>query len=292
MVRVVSVHRSCRAALVLAPMLSILLAAPASRADGSATADALFRDGRKAIAEEDWARAATVFAESQRLDPAPGTLLNLAMAEEKLGHLAAAWEHARSARDGLLPSDDRAKLARELYEALDAKLPTIVLRPSPGFSAQAAVTLDGAEVRPASFGVALPLDPGAHEIVVQSPSRAKRSVVVRIKEGERVEETVREGAPIGEVRADRETVSRPWRTVGWGSLGASGALVVAGTVLGAFAIDRNGSVEDHCAGKLCDRVGADAAAEGRTFATASTVMFATAGAFVVAGAALLLFAPR
>ena len=57
-----------------------------------AAAEALFEAGRQAATRGDWTTACPKFAESQRLDPAPGTLLNLADCEEHLGHLASAWD--------------------------------------------------------------------------------------------------------------------------------------------------------------------------------------------------------
>src|SRR5580692_11189003 len=72
-----------------------------------AVADALFRKGREAAEKGDWATACPKFAESQRLDPAPGTLLNLADCEEHLGQLASAYEHFKTAVETMAPSDDR-----------------------------------------------------------------------------------------------------------------------------------------------------------------------------------------
>src|SRR4051812_45377646 len=63
-------------------------------------ADTLFRQGREAFDKGDYQRARDAFAESQRLEAAPGTLLNLALAEEKLGTLSSAWEHAKEVLDG------------------------------------------------------------------------------------------------------------------------------------------------------------------------------------------------
>jgi hypothetical protein len=293
------VHRACRALGASALSVSILLLAEPSRADGSAQADALFREGRKAMVAKDWARAAALLAESQRVSPAPGTLLNLALAETELGRLASASEHARAAREGLSASDDRARIAGDLHTSLERRVPKLVLVPAPGFPADASVTLDGTEVRPASFQIALPVDPGRHEIVVRSPAHANRAVVVRLAEAQRLEETLREGAPLsdkpsGETTAkdERTKPSSGWRTAGWITLGASGVFLLGGTVLGGFAYDRNATVEDRCRGRYCDTIGLDAANEGRTFATASTIGFVGAGVFAVAGAAILLFGPR
>ncbi|MFO0567610.1 MAG: hypothetical protein U0263_18270 [Polyangiaceae bacterium] len=50
-------------------------------------AEALFNAGRDAVKAGDYPTACAKFRESNRLDPAPGTVLNLADCEEHLGHV-------------------------------------------------------------------------------------------------------------------------------------------------------------------------------------------------------------
>src|ERR1700722_18868342 len=68
-------------------------------------AQALFERAKESANHGDWASACAQFAESQRLDPAPGTLLNLADCDEHVGKIAAALEHFQEAR-ALLPQGD------------------------------------------------------------------------------------------------------------------------------------------------------------------------------------------
>ncbi len=56
-----------------------------------AQAEALFRQGRDLMTAGKTAEACTAFEESEKLDPAVTTLLNLAGCREKLGQLATAW---------------------------------------------------------------------------------------------------------------------------------------------------------------------------------------------------------
>src|SRR6516225_7921635 len=64
-----------------------------ARAQGSneAAATALFDEGRKLMAERRWAEACPKLAESERLAPSGGTLLNLADCYEHTGQTASAW---------------------------------------------------------------------------------------------------------------------------------------------------------------------------------------------------------
>src|SRR5262245_31877335 len=76
-------------------------APPAARAQESqlsvSAAEALFEEGRSALAAGDLDLACARFRESNRLDPAVGTVLNLADCEEKRGKLATAWTLFRRA---------------------------------------------------------------------------------------------------------------------------------------------------------------------------------------------------
>ena len=85
-------------ALLLSGLQSV---ASAAEPHDAAAADVLFRRAKDALAAGNVDGACASFAESQRLDPAAGTLLNLADCEEKQGKLATAWQHFVEGRDKL-----------------------------------------------------------------------------------------------------------------------------------------------------------------------------------------------
>src|SRR5688572_24676732 len=66
-----------------------------------AAAEALFQEGRRLLKIDEVLAACSKFDESLRLDPAIGTLINVAACQERLGRTATAWQHWRAAADQL-----------------------------------------------------------------------------------------------------------------------------------------------------------------------------------------------
>jgi hypothetical protein len=282
-----------------------------AHAEGSPAADQFFRDGRAAMKKGDWEKARAMFAESQRLDPAPGTLVNLAIAEEKVGKLASAWEHARAAEDGLPQGDDRRAVAKKLHDGLEDRLPRLTLRADKALPDGTKITVDDTELSVASLGVALPEDPGEHRVLIRSPGHKDLAVTVKLLErgketytvelGELSSVPVTDGVPVTpEKPHDRPTHDRDhtdppaqassMRTVGWVLVGVGAAGLATGGVFGALAIGRKNAVDQHCT-PGCDGPGNDAKADGRTFATVSTIAFIAGGALAAGGVVLVLVSP-
>ena len=86
--------------------------------------------------------------------------------------------------------------------------------------------------------------------------------------------------------------SAPWRTIGFIGVGVGVAGLVLGATTGLMASARNETVLSRCEPRGCDALGVNAAAEGRTFATVSTVSFVAGAALLVGGVVLVLVAPR
>jgi hypothetical protein len=295
---------------------ALLLAAGGARAEGSPAAEQFFRDGRAAFKRGEWEKARAMFAESQRLDPAPGTLVNLALAEEKLGKLANAWEHARAAQEGLPQSDDRAAVAKKLYEDLEARLPRLTLRSEKPLPDGTKIAIDDTELSTATLGVSLPEDPGPHKIVIRAPGHKDMQMSVTLAEKQRETYTVQLGeisatpvtdaVPVDKNDRDRDKRDRdgdrdkrddgahetsPLRTLGWVLAGTGGAGLIVGGVFGALTIDKKNTVDQHCT-PTCDGPGLDASRDGKTFSTVSTVSFVAGGALLVGGIVLVLVAPK
>jgi len=128
-------------------------------------AETLFEEGRRLMADGKVADACPKFAESQRLDPSPGTLLNLASCYEKSGRLASAWATYREGASSASATgrQDLLATAQRHAEQLFPTLPRVSLNvsaPVDGLS----VVLDGVAVGRAEWGVAVPVDPGDHTV--------------------------------------------------------------------------------------------------------------------------------
>jgi hypothetical protein len=284
-------------------------------AQHATVAEALFRDAREAMKAGQYARACPKLAESQRLDPTLGTLINLAICEERLGRIATAWTRYREFLETAAPSDDRRPAAEKRLAAIEPELPRLNISIA-GAAMDAVVQLDGVELRAASLGVDVPVDPGEHRLALSMPDGTKSERDVRVARKERV--AVELSPPEPEVAPpeappvpppskahDLLPVVKPARmpqkppsappgpnrtlaTAGYvtGAVGIAG-LATAGVFAG-LAFDRKGIVDDYCNPTTCsDRRGVEAAEEGATFVRIADVALVTGIVGLAVGGVLL-----
>jgi hypothetical protein len=160
-----------------------------------AAAEAIFRSGRQAAARGDWVTACERFAISNRLEPAPGTLLNLARCEEMLGRLVTAWERYMEAMHQFSSDDPRRQVAAERARALEDRLPYLTVT-LPGPLAGAQVRQNGRLLPVPLLGIALPVDPGPVELILEVPGRTPSRVQLMIHEAEHVIRRLEPGPPL------------------------------------------------------------------------------------------------
>ena len=287
-----------RAASIAAVVWSV--PAGAQEKHDPVAADYLFREARKAAQAGDYAKACPLFADSARLDPGAGALMNLADCEEHLGKVASAWEHWRESIDALGDKPDkRMALARRKIAALEKRLPRVTLHLEPGSPSDTKVMKDGVELGSAALGLPVPVDPGPHVIVVRAPKHVDKSFNVSLAEGEVVEVTVGAGA----LKPDDKPVARteiepkpkqtdPKRYIGYGLVGLGAVGLAVGAVAGLVAIGKKNTVGQLChpdpaGGTGCSQEGVDAASTGSTMAAVSTVGFLV-GAVAAAGGVTLI----
>jgi hypothetical protein len=180
--------RARRRLLLGASLVALLCAAAPSsaRADDAAArnlAEQLFSEGRKLMEAGKLDEACPKLAESQRLDPAGGTLLNLAVCHEGQGHFASAWSEFREAL-AVARNDarrDREQLALEHLKQIEPKVSHLTLAVDAAAGAEGlTIKLDGEAIGPAAWSSRLPVDPGAHQIVASAPGKLERRVVVQV----------------------------------------------------------------------------------------------------------------
>src|SRR3984957_3025402 len=138
----------CATLLPITAASSFATSAEAQPRDTGAAATALFLQGREAIDRGDYVTARAKLEESLELDPsAAGTLINLALCDEKTGRIAHAWQDLHHALD-LLASGDSRRIAyvRDRLKAIEPMVPQLTLRLSPGAPAGAHVVRAGVEV--------------------------------------------------------------------------------------------------------------------------------------------------
>jgi hypothetical protein len=146
-----------------------------------AAAEALFQEGRALLEKGDYATACAKLAESQRLDPSSGTLLNLATCHDKQGKTATAWAEFLAAgrlasAQGKPDRADEAKArAAEVAPNL-SYLTVVVTAPAPGLE----IRRDDVLLEGSSLGSKIPTDPGEHVLSVSAPGYQTLTMKVAI----------------------------------------------------------------------------------------------------------------
>jgi hypothetical protein len=169
----------------VATLLLLGAQAQAQPAEIDPEARRLFDEGRALMEAGDHAGACPKLAESQRIDPGGGTLLNLALCNARLGRTATAlaqFEEAErwAVRDG---RDDRAAFARTELDALRPRISRLRIEvPESTRAPGLVVRRNGVELDPGSWGWAEPVDPGEQVIDAEAPGKVPARAVVHVGE--------------------------------------------------------------------------------------------------------------
>jgi hypothetical protein len=294
----------------------IVHTARAQTSQNAMVAEALFEDGQKLLTAGKTAEACEKFASSQKLDPATGTLLNLAACHEKLGKTATAWLEFSDAysQAGKQADKQRMAFARSHMDSLEKQLYRVVIevmKPHKNLS----VKLDGSELAHEAIGTGIPLDPGAHEIVVTQPGKKnwKRTLNAGSGGTDRIEvpelEDQEYGFPKIEGQPDPKPEDKPLdnnpppQDQTTGKKGSSGLMYagigvagvgVAGVVVGAiFGITTLGQASDR--DKLCppntpcrSQAAFDADYNAKVDQTVSIIFLVGGGVAVAAGVTMIV----
>jgi serine/threonine-protein kinase len=223
-------------------------------AGSKAMAEMLFREARSLMNDGEHRAACDKFAESQRLDPALGTLLNLAECHARIGRTASAWagfrESAEKARQ--LRQKDRALYAERRTAEMESKL-SYARWVMPAGASIERLEVDGRALGRAAFDTPLPLDPGVHDLVVTSSSgTTRRSFTIPARPGEHA---VAVAAP-GVVRVPPAPAPQPSRPddsspdgraiAGYVGLALGAVGLGMGIYLGVTALSLKEESDAHC----------------------------------------------
>jgi hypothetical protein len=177
--------RNVADSLLVAAMLCGSRDAVAERRDLS-PAEVLFQEGRTLMSEGRYTEACAKLAESERLEPAGGTLLNLAFCHEKEGKVATAWrEFADVAEVSRASRPDRVKIAEQHRRALEPKLARLTLRvPVDARVDGLAIAIDGVARVQETWATAEPIDPGEHRVRASAGGHRSWETSIAIAEAE------------------------------------------------------------------------------------------------------------
>jgi hypothetical protein len=283
------------------------------------SADDSFREGHALLRDKRYAEACPKFEQSQRQDPASGTLLALAYCQELSGLLATSWASYLAAaqlaeREG---HAERQSAASERVQALASRVSrlTVIVPPEllslPGFH----LLRDGVEFERASFAIAVPMDGGPHVFLATAPGRVPWTSTVTLL-SERDQKTlvlpVLDLAPPppgsdGPGRSAPEVVAAPpapasgsgaehddpgatLKRVGLGFAIAGAVGVGVGTAFALSAQSKNeqSNANGHCDSSGCDETGTNLRNSALSAARTATWAFVASGALAACSVTLFV----
>lgn len=300
--------RSLSALVILTLVAGVAVADSASKK----RADKLFQDGRKYLANGEYSLACKAFEESQTVEAAIGTQLNIALCYEKWGKLAAAYaaylEAERQARE---TRDKRSTVARNHASELEPKLARLSVRVPDGIDRFAIYLLDASEIDVAKFDEELVLDPGTHVIEVRVPGSppSKNEIVLKANQRARLElarPKAKQPVPAPDVEPAQEPVEEPRpqpttstvrskpRLYGGLALLSSGLATVG--VASYIALDARADYKaalERCPDSMCPSLGDfEATRDARDRARTMTWVFAGGLAVATVGTILVVTSKR
>lgn len=229
----------------------VVAARPVRADDNIAKADKLFDEGR-ALMKSDLHAACEKFEESLKFNSqAIGTLMNVALCDEKLGRTASAVAKFTEARDRAKEGNMAVhiKAAEERLAELRPRVPHVKIvfatPPLPGTR----IVIDDKVIAMTDIGD-IAIDPGEHPLVVSAPNKLPFQTSVRIAEGEHRDVTV----------PALRSGSGGRRTIGKIVTISGGVFIASGIVIGVLA---NNRYEDQFPSN-CDKVTLQCNPSGQT----------------------------
>jgi hypothetical protein len=164
--------------------LAITIAMPLPVSAQSAEAEMLFREGKRLLKKGKIAEACEKFEASDRLEPKPGTELNIGNCREKLGQTSSAWaafiRAAAAAKHAGIR--DIADEARQRTKLVEKKLIFLTISvPAENTFDELVIKRNQTSIDRALWNQAVPVDPDDYTIIAEAPDHTPWSVTVAVK---------------------------------------------------------------------------------------------------------------
>jgi len=222
------------------------------------------------------AEACRELEESWRLNPLPGTLLNLAVCHEQQGRMASAVAEFRQAR-ALAERDrrdDRLSLADQHVHPIKGKVSSLVILVGPDADRpDLSISRDDTTVGRTVWGSRIPMDPGEHVVEASAPNKKSWKAVVKVAPGGEVQTMTQKALedaapapepsppppPIVQAPPPQPLVAIPAehhgmsirKSIGLGSVVAAAVGVGLGSYYGVVAIQKHGDPNAACTTTPC-----------------------------------------
>jgi hypothetical protein len=307
--------RAIRSLLVAAALLGPASAGAQDAGDDQiAAARQLFNEGKDLEKAGQWGDALARFKKVAEVKTTPQVRFHIALCEENLGKLVSAINGyevaAEEARQVGAAAADVAQNAPQRAEALRARVPKLRVVVA-GKMTRSRVLLDKVALAPGLLDTDIPVDPGAHKVVVETDGKVvvTREVTLAEKASERVELTIDEPAqtqaapitpadptPSPAPPPDKQGLFRfppPVPAIIAGGVGLA-SLAAAGVFFG-LRQQTISEVRDSCSDPArdrgCDPDTREIADRGETWNLLTDVFLGVGGAGLLAGGVLWLVLP-
>jgi hypothetical protein len=293
--------------MALALVLSSAASSGYCQTDDKTTAEALFMEAKELMQAGRYDEACPKLADSQKLDPGIGTLLNLALCYKSLGRTASAWstyrEAAAAARAGR--QEERETIARDEADALQKTLSRLKIELSPEV-AQLDLTIarDGVVIPKSAWGAASPVDPGVRVVEVSAPGKkpwrteiqvdpngdSKTVVVPPLEDAPVVpaESTEHGASPDAAPAAVEDKGPKTRRTIGFVAGGVGIATIGVGAFFGIRALGLKSDSDDRCRDGECDAEGLSLYEDAQTSGLIADICYGVGAIGLGVGAYLVL----
>lgn len=266
------------------------------------SAETLFQDGKRLMAEGKYSEACPKLDESNKIDPGAGTLTALALCHRGEGKTATAWSEFKEVislarRDN---RKDREQVAEENINELEPKLSKITITIDRAAQQQGLeIKLDAQKIPLAMAGSPFPADPGVHKLTISATGFKTRESVIELgaeRDDKKItvapldaDQTAQTGPAAGTTTEAPKSGSG-LKTASYIIGGAGIVGLGIGIVTGILAASKHGDAD--CKNDICPNADAtDKEKSAATMGNISTVGFIAGGVLLAGGVVLNILAP-